>query len=126
MAKPQASGAPRVVLPCCSRLPGYGTLCVMTMTTAAKATTYHNFIDGAWVPSVSGSQFENRNPAAADDLIGAFQQSTAADVARAIDAARRAFEHWRLVPAPRRAEIRFRAPQPIAEPKAGLARRLTG
>src|SRR5216110_3394041 len=84
MAKPQASGAPRVVLPCCSRLPGYGTLCVMTMTTAAKATTYHNFIDGAWVPSVSGSQFENRNPAAADDLIGAFQQSTAADVARAM------------------------------------------
>src|SRR5436189_3724504 len=97
----------------------------MTTTTAAKATTYHNFIDGAWVPSVSGDSFENRNPAAADDLIGAFQQSTAADVARAIDAARRAFEHWRLVPAPRRAEVLFRAAQLIAERKEGLARDMT-
>jgi len=26
-------------------------------TTVAEATTYHNFIDGAWVPSVSGYVF---------------------------------------------------------------------
>src|SRR5204862_798197 len=97
----------------------------MAMTTAAKATAYHNFIDGAWVPSVSGGEFENRNPAAADDLIGAFQQSTAADVGRAIEAARRAFEHWRLVPAPRRAEILFRAAQLIAERKEALAADMT-
>src|SRR5204862_1257054 len=97
----------------------------MAMTTAAKATAYHNFIDGAWVPSVSGGEFENRNPAAPDDLIGTFQKSTAADVGRAIEAARRAFEHWRLVPAPRRAEILFRAAQLIAERKEALARDMT-
>ena len=45
-----------------------------------KTTTYHNFIDGSWVPSVSGDLFENRNPANTDDLIGVFQKSTAADV----------------------------------------------
>src|SRR5204862_90526 len=97
----------------------------MAMTTAAKATAYHNFIDGAWVPSVSGGEFENRNPAAPDDLIGTFQKSTAADVGRAIEAARRAFEHWRLVPAPRRAELLFRAAQLIAERKEALARDMT-
>jgi len=62
-------------------------------------TTYRNFIDGAWVPSVSDDRFENRNPADRDDLIGLFQQSNAEDVERAIEAARRAYARWRLVPA---------------------------
>ena len=77
----------------------------------ATATTYYNLIDGDWLPSVSGELFENRNPADRDDLIGLFQKSTAADAERAIDAARRAYEHWRLVPAPKRAELLFRAAQ---------------
>src|SRR5438105_11527258 len=93
--------------------------------TTAKATTYHNFIDGAWVPSVSGDLFENRNPADSGDLIGVFQKSTRRDVERAIEAARRAYEHWRLVPAPRRAERLFRAAQLIAERKEALARDMT-
>ena len=75
--------------------------------------------------SVSGDLFENRNPANTDDLIGVFQKSTRQDVERAIDAARRAYEHWRLVPAPRRAEILFRAAQLIAERKETLARDMT-
>src|SRR5438067_3127623 len=90
-----------------------------------SATTYHNFIDGQWGPSVSGAVFENRNPANTDDVIGLFQKSTADDVARAIDAARRAYEHWRLVPAPRRAEVLFRAAQLIADRKEALARDMT-
>ena len=93
--------------------------------TTAKATTYHNFIDGAWVPSVSGDLFENRNPANTDDLVGIFQKSTREDVAHALDAARRAYEHWRLVPAPRRAELLFRAAQLIADRKDALARDMT-
>src|SRR4029450_7650266 len=93
--------------------------------TTAKATTYHNFIDGSWVPSVSGDLFENRNPANSDDLIGVFQQSTRADVAHAIDPARAAYAHWRLVPAPRRAELLFRAAQLIADRKDALARDMT-
>jgi aldehyde dehydrogenase (NAD+) len=89
------------------------------------ATTYSNLIDGDWVPSVSGDVFENRNPANTDDVVGFFQRSTAADAARAIDAARRAYEHWRLVPAPRRAELLFRAAQLLAERKEALARDMT-
>src|SRR5512132_1770371 len=93
--------------------------------TTAKTTTYHNFIDGAWIPSVSGDLFENRNPARTDDLVGVFQKSSADDVALAIDAARLAYERWRLVPAPRRAELLFRAAQLIADRKESLARDMT-
>src|SRR3954453_15011987 len=85
---------------------------------------YSNLIDGEWVPSVSGETFENRNPATGD-LIGLFQKSSAADAERAIDAARRAYLTWRLVPAPRRAEMMFRAAQLIAERKESLARDMT-
>jgi aldehyde dehydrogenase (NAD+) len=88
-------------------------------------TTYGNLIDGSWAPSVSGECFENRNPADRDDLIGAFAKSSAADVERAIEAARRAYRRWRLVPAPRRAEVLFRAAQLIAERKEALARDMT-
>ncbi len=97
----------------------------MATTTTRGAPQYDNLIDGRWVRSVSGALFENRNPANANDLIGRFQQSTGEDVQRAIDAARRAFGHWRLVPAPRRAEILFRAAQLIAERKEALARDMT-
>ena len=94
-------------------------------TTTAKTTTFHNFIDGSWVPSVSGALFENRNPANTDDLIGVFQKSTAGDVAKAIDAARAAYERWRLVPAPKRAELLFHAARLLAERKESLAHDMT-
>ena len=99
----------------------------MATSTASppQASVHHNFIDGAWVPSVSGDVFENRNPANRDDLIGCFQQSTREDVRRAIAAARRAYGPWRLLPAPRRAEILFRAAGLIEERKETLARDMT-
>src|SRR4051812_36433957 len=86
---------------------------------------FSNFIDGEWRPSTSGQVFENRNPADREDLIGLFQQSTSADADAAVDAAARAFTEWRLVPAPRRAEIVMRAAQLIAERKEPFAREMT-
>jgi aldehyde dehydrogenase (NAD+) len=58
-------------------------------------------------------------------LIGLFQRSTSADVEAAIDAAAEAYRSWRLVPAPRRAELLFRAAQLIADRKEGFARDMT-
>ena len=87
--------------------------------------TYQNYVDGAWVASSSGELFENRNPANRDDLIGFFPKSTERDVAAAVDAAKRAYARWRLVPAPRRAEILFKAAQLFAERKDALARDMT-
>jgi acyl-CoA reductase-like NAD-dependent aldehyde dehydrogenase len=86
---------------------------------------YLNFINGEWKPAERGGVFQNRNPADTGDLIGHFQQSTASDVDSAIAAAQRAFVSWRLVPAPRRAELLFRAAQLITERKEALARDMT-
>jgi aldehyde dehydrogenase (NAD+) len=88
-------------------------------------TVYNNFIDGQWVPSSTGGVFENRNPADREDLIGVFQQSAADDVDAAIAAARRAYAGWRLFPAPRRAEILYRAAQILIERKEQFARDMT-
>src|SRR5580765_2221378 len=86
---------------------------------------FENFIDGTWSASSSGALFENRNPANHDDLIGVFQESTADDAVRAIAAAERAYAGWRLVPAPRRAEVLFRAAQLVADRKEQFARDMT-
>ena len=87
--------------------------------------TFHNYIDGQWKASVSGSTFENRNPANTDDLIGLFPDSTSSEAEAAIHAARRAYDTWRLVPAPKRAELLFRAAQLLVERKEQLARDMT-
>jgi alpha-ketoglutaric semialdehyde dehydrogenase len=100
-------------------------LMTTTVDRTSHGAVHHNFIDGVWVPSVSGDLFENRNPANTDDLVGVFQQSGPQDVERAIDAARRAYEPWRLVPAPRRGEMLFRAAQLLADRKETLARDMT-
>ncbi len=91
----------------------------------ATSTIHKNYVDGAWVASASGATFENRNPANTDDLIGVFQQSNEADVKAAIEAAARAYERWRLFPAPLRAEILFKAAQIIVERKEAFARDMT-
>jgi alpha-ketoglutaric semialdehyde dehydrogenase len=95
------------------------------MPTATDVITYQNFINGQWVSSVSGEVFENRNPANTDDLIGLFQKSTQEDVRRAIEAAEAAYLEWRLVPAPRRAEILYRAAQIFTDRKRTYARDMT-
>jgi aldehyde dehydrogenase (NAD+) len=91
----------------------------------SSVAAYNNYIDGRWVPSASGHTFENRNPANTDDLIGIFQKSSRADVDAAIDAATRAYDTWRLVPAPVRAEMLFRAAQLIVQRKDQFARDMT-
>src|SRR6202451_177179 len=103
-----------------------------TDTLASPATLSHtpskvlkNFIDGEWVESSTGETFENRNPADTRDLVGIFQKSAKADVDAAVDAAKRAFTKWRLVPAPRRAEIVFRAAEILIERKEDYSRDMT-
>src|ERR1700680_1772367 len=103
-----------------------------TDTLASPATlsntqtkVYKNFIDGEWVEASTGQTFENRNPADTRDLVGIFQKSAKADVDAAVDAAKRAFTKWRLVPAPRRAEIVYRAAEILIERKEDYSRDMT-
>jgi len=102
---------------------------VLTGTTVAGATTrpkiFRNFIDGEWVESRSGEMFEDRNPADTREVVAVFQKSNKEDVDAAVDAARRAFERWRLVPAPRRAELVYRASEILIERKEEYARDMT-
>src|SRR5688500_14011512 len=97
----------------------------MPTSTSTSVTTYGNYIDGQWKPSTSGKTFENRNPARTDDLIGIFQRSNRKDVEEALAAAARAYESWRLVPAPIRAEMLYRVAQIIAERKEQFSRDMT-
>ena len=69
--------------------------------------TFRHFIAGEWCESTSGATFESRNPADTRDIIGRFQQGTAADVGMAIKAAEAAGPMWRRTPAPRRGEILY-------------------
>jgi alpha-ketoglutaric semialdehyde dehydrogenase len=77
------------------------------------------------VPAASGRTFEDRNPADREEVLGVFPRSDAADVERAVTAAREAFRSWRLVPAPRRAEIVFRAGEMLVRRKEEVARLMT-
>jgi aldehyde dehydrogenase (NAD+) len=97
----------------------------MTTNATSSAAIFNNFIEGAWVSSRSGQLFENRSPADNREVVGLFQQSTVDDAEAAIAAAARAFETWRLVPAPKRAEILFRAAHLLAERKEPFARDMT-
>jgi aldehyde dehydrogenase (NAD+) len=66
-----------------------------------------NFIGGKSVPASGGETFESVSPATGETL-ASFPRSSAADVDRAVAAAREAFEDWRLVPAPERGAMLFR------------------
>jgi aldehyde dehydrogenase (NAD+) len=86
---------------------------------------YHNLIGGEWKPAVSGKTVLNLNPADHTDVVGAFPSSHAEDVAMAVAAAKKAFATWRLVPAPKRAEILLRAGSILVQNKEKFARDMT-
>ena len=73
----------------------------------AGTKTFKNYVGGEWVDAAGGETFESLSPATGEP-IGTFPRSGAEDVDRAVEAARAAFEEWRLVPAPQRGEILFR------------------
>jgi alpha-ketoglutaric semialdehyde dehydrogenase len=85
----------------------------------AGTKTFQNYIGGEWVDAASGETFESTNPATGE-AIGAFPKSGAEDVDRAVEAAKAAYERWRLVPAPKRAEILFRVGQRFIDTKDEL------
>jgi aldehyde dehydrogenase (NAD+) len=91
----------------------------------ATPKIYKNLIDGEWVEALTGQTYENTNPADTRDVVGIFQRSGKEDVDAAVQAAKRAFEKWRLVPAPRRAEIIFAAGEILLERKEDCARDMT-
>jgi aldehyde dehydrogenase (NAD+) len=91
----------------------------------SKTRVFKNFIDGEWVEASTGETFEDRNPADTREVVGIFQKSGKDDVNDAVEAAKRAYAKWRLVPAPRRAEIVYSAAQMLLERKEECSRDMT-
>ena len=86
---------------------------------------FQNYIDGKWVDAKSAKVFENRNPANWDEVIGTFPLSGKEDVDLAVRAARRAFEIWRLVPAPKRGDILKKVGDLLTARKEEIAMQMT-
>jgi len=81
-------------------------------------------IDNRWIPSESGRTFATVNPSTGEEICQ-ISESDAADVDRAVKAARAAFEHgpWRKMPASERGRLIFRLADLIekhADELAGL------
>ena len=91
----------------------------------AKSKVYKNFINGEWVESSTGHTFENLNPADTREVVGIFQKSGKEDVDQAIEAASQAYKKWRLVPAPRRAEILYKASELLIQRKEQYSQEMT-
>ncbi len=91
----------------------------------AQIPEFRNYVAGEWIRSSSGATFENRNPANRNQVLGSFQKSTAADVDQAIASAAEAYSRWRLMPAPRRAEILFRLGELLIRHKEEFAQQMT-
>lgn len=85
------------------------------------AEKFYNYINGEWIESISGQIFNNINPSNIDEIIGIFPRSIKEDVDRAVSAALSAFNMWRDIPVPQRAEILYKSAQIMAIRKEELA-----
>ena len=86
---------------------------------AVAEKQFQNYVGGKWTDAASGDTFESLVPATGEAL-GSFPRSAAADVDRAVEAAKAAFEEWRLVPAPERGNVLFRFARLLEEQKDEL------
>ena len=86
---------------------------------------YQNFISGKWCDAKSGKVFEDRNPANWDEVVGTFPKSGKEDVDAAVKSARKAFDSWRLVPAPKRGDILKKVGDILVSRKEEIAKLMT-
>jgi len=86
---------------------------------------YKNLINGKFVDSQSGRKYENRNPANWDEVVGIFPKSNAEDLNTAIEAAKKAYKKWRLVPWPKRSEIMRKVANIMMQKKEEMAQLMT-
>ena len=72
--------------------------------TRRQVKTCKNYIDGEWVAASGGETYETRDPGRTGEIVGRYPLSTAEDVDGAVEAAHKAYQEWRDVPAPERME----------------------
>jgi 1-pyrroline dehydrogenase len=85
------------------------------------AATYQNFVGGEWVDAVEGGTMDVLNPATGE-TIASVPSGTAADVDRAVEAAKRAWPDWFETTPAERAEVLLKLADVIDEHTEELAR----
>jgi aldehyde dehydrogenase (NAD+) len=83
---------------------------------------FHNYINGKWIKGKN--TFQTINPAN-EELVADIAQAELSDVDAAVDAAKMAFNSWRLTPAPIRGEMLFKVGDILKWKKEELAQLLT-
>ncbi|MGW1772866.1 aldehyde dehydrogenase family protein [Streptomyces sp. NPDC002104] len=84
------------------------------------APSYGLFIDGEFTEAADGKVFKTVSPAS-EEVLAEIAQAGAADVDRAVKAARKAFEKWSALPGSERAKYLFRIARIIQERSRELA-----
>ena len=84
----------------------------------------HLFIGGEWQPSASGRQYEVRNPAFPDEVVGQAAQADKEDVERAVRAAHDAFPAWSALSFSERAEYLRKIAEHVVADKEDLDSRI--
>ena len=84
-----------------------------------------NFINGKWIDALDGRTLKSINPADTSDIVGIIPRSGQNDIDMAVAAARKAYEKWRLTPAPKRGGIILRAAEMICKRKQELGELVT-
>lgn len=78
-----------------------------------------NYINGKWVSSEK--TFRRENPAHINEMVSIAPLSSVSDVDAAVKSANEAFQKWKAVPAPKRAEILYKAARLLEERKKEIA-----
>ncbi|MGW2849419.1 aldehyde dehydrogenase family protein [Streptomyces sp. NPDC001274] len=84
------------------------------------APSYGLFIDGEFTDAADGKVFKTVSPSS-EEVLSEVARAGAADVDRAVKAARKAFEKWSALPGPERAKYLFRIARIIQERSRELA-----
>ena len=82
-----------------------------------------NLINGQWVEA-SGEKLASHDPANGE-LLATYQQSTVADVEKAIAAAKAAFPAWKATPQPKRAEVIYKSAEVLLKRKEEISQFMT-
>ena len=85
---------------------------------------YGLYINGEWIKSASEKTFATKNPADGEAL-ATFPEGTQEDVARAVEAAEKAFPKWKRFPPPKRGEILLKAAAMMRARKEELGEMVT-
>lgn len=86
--------------------------------------TIQNYVGGVFRASATGRVTRNLNPATGE-LLGQVTSSSVEEVAACVDQAHAAYPAWRATPAPKRADILWKAAELVRRRKDELARALT-